>query len=150
MIEQEPPPDQATNRFLDLAQNGQNKWWRYLAGILAIFIVWQIIGTIFLIPLAAYVAFTNPDLLAVFDQVADIYPLFWMISVLLTFVMVWIPSWVVIRGLHSRPFKTLFTSAAGIRWSRLAQGFFVYGMLVILASLIEGLFIHPETYIWGL
>ena len=148
MIEQDIPPQKTSNRFLDLAQSGRNEWWRYLLGTALIFIIWQVIGTLFLIPLAIYVALIDPNLLASFDQVANIYPFFWMVSVFLTFIMLWIPTWAITLWLHRRPFKSLFTAAPTMRWSRIAQGFAIYGVLVLVATLVEGFLIHPDNYVW--
>ncbi|NJO43340.1 MAG: hypothetical protein HC865_22815 [Cyanobacteria bacterium RU_5_0] len=33
-----------SQRYLNVARQGKNRWWRYLLGILLTFILWQIVG----------------------------------------------------------------------------------------------------------
>jgi len=84
--------------------------------------------------------------LAQIDLLASEFPLFWMISVLLTFIMIWLPAYAIVTVFHKRPFLTLFTAAPKIRWRRIWHGIALYGGLILLASLIEGTIIHPTAY----
>lgn len=52
---------------------------------------------------------------------------------------------IAVKLIHYRPFTTLITTKSKIQWSRFWIGFFVYGSLVSLGTLID-YFISPETY----
>ncbi len=131
--------------FLTMGELGKNnQGWLYLVGAIFIFISWQVAGALFLAPILIYGVVSGTV-----DTVATSYPLAWLVSALLTFSMIWVAAFVVLRWWHQRPFLTLFTQAPQLRWGRIIESGLVYGVLVLGASLVEAWWINPGIYEWS-
>jgi membrane protease YdiL (CAAX protease family) len=136
--------------YLDLARLGKNDWWRYVLGVIVIFLTWQLVGAIPFILLAGwYLSDGNPDTgLGPFGLVGGDETLVFVAS-MLTSVFFLAGIFLAVRYLHNRPLRTLITPAPKIGWRRIGQGFWVWFLIVALLSALEA-WLYPGRYVWTL
>ena len=137
-----------SKRYLSLANQGKNAWWRYGLTILIVVFFGQIIG---IIPFGILVAFLaldgdpstqfNPEKFQ-FEGISHLWPFLASNCISISF---FIGLYISLRLLHKRPLISLITSGEQVRWNRFFQGFGVYFLLLATASLIEALF-FPSRY----
>lgn len=127
--------------FLSLSDRGKNGALRWLGGTFLILFLWQIVGGFLALPFlfwAGYLTTGNVE-----DAIFAMTDLkrgdaFWnYIGVNVTFLCVWLGLWLAVRFIHQRAFLTLATPAPKINWTRLAQGFGVWFVLIALFQIAE-------------
>lgn len=132
--------------YLEVARRGRNEWWRYLLSLSAILLFWFIIGSIPVLLLMTYVSmdgdsstgFTGTGFTGI-----PVIPEF--LITMLSFVPLLVATLLVVRFIHARPLKTLFTGEARIRWGRILAGAAVWMLIAALVSLLEAL-LYPGRY----
>ena len=122
------PPQ--TERYLDLAREGRNDWWRYALGILVIAFFWLFLGYL---PLAFV-----PE-----DRLAD--PRIAFVVVNFSIFMMLAGLAVTVKWIHGRPLPSLITPAARIEWRRVALGAAVWVVLAAVTAVVEHL-LYPGRY----
>lgn len=137
--------------YIEQAFKFKHDGWRYLVGVLIIFIIgWQFIGVI---PLTVVSYFKAGNLQEFMDAsetaFASLYPsksnlyLFLMLS---TFLGAVIALLLTIRFLHKQTFLQLSTSRKKIDWNRFLFGFSLIAILLIVMTTADYLS-NPENYI---
>lgn len=137
-----------TNRYLSLAQQGKNVWWRYVISTVIILFFYQIIGCI---PLAAIAIFlagdrnpaTNFNPLTL--QFEGVDPLFSYLALNFLLLALLAGLCIAVRFLHKRRLITLITPNSRLNWRRVLQGGGVYLGLILITSAI-GMAIAPQDY----
>jgi hypothetical protein len=121
---------QQAERFLDLARQGQNQWWRYFLGALIIAFFWLVLGNVpyVLLMLAGWSA---PP----FDFVAINLSIFMMLAGLA----------VTVKLIHRRSLRSLISSEDRFDWARAARAAVVWVVLAAAVAVLEHL-IYPERY----
>ena len=137
-------------KFLDLARQGKNEWWRYVLAILLILFMWQILGAL---PSAAFFiwAFLSGGTRSrhlPFNP-ATSYSAGGFVAFMLASVFFIGGIFLALRFIHRRPFRTLVTPARSIAWGRLFQGFGLWFVLATLMSGVEAL-LFPGRYVLSL
>jgi uncharacterized protein len=122
-----------TSPFLEVARQGRNEWWRYVAGIVFIFVCSMGGQVMIAVPLVL----REPD-----PARAD---LLLLALLLLSFAPGMAAVALAVRFLHSRSFRTLVTPYAQVSWKRLATGFVGWFVLAAAAGLVEAV-LHPGRY----
>ena len=121
------------NPFVEVARQGRNEWWRYVAGVLIIVVCWT----------GGQLVIAAPLVLGESDPTrAD---LLLLALLLLSFAPAMVGVWLAVRFLHGRPFLSLITPYGRISWGRLAIGFAVWFAIAGGFGLIEAL-LHPGRY----
>ncbi len=131
-------------RYLDLALQGKNEWWRSLLAVMLILFLWQIVGAL---PSAALFldamirqngspgSFTLPSVDSIEGFIAIMLgSVFFLIGIILA-----------MRGIHRRPVRTLVTPERKVSLGRFLQGFGVWFVLAVLMSIVEAL-LYPGRY----
>ena len=95
-----------TSPFLEVARQGRNEWWRYVAGIVFIFVCWMGGQEMIAVPLVL----REPD-----PARAD---LLLLALLLLSFAPGMAAVALAVRFLHGRSFRTLVTPYAQVSWKR--------------------------------
>ncbi|MCS6950184.1 MAG: type II CAAX endopeptidase family protein [Armatimonadota bacterium] len=121
------------NPFLEVARQGRNEWWRYLAGFFIIFALLMMGQVVFALPL----------LLIGADRAGN--ELLLLTVILLSFVPGLVGVWIVVQFLHGRPFRTLITPYERIDWRRFAVGVGGWFVIAAASALIEAL-LYPGRY----
>ncbi|WP_420642159.1 CPBP family intramembrane glutamic endopeptidase [Candidatus Leptofilum sp.] len=134
--------------FLDQVRRGQTDWFRYFFGIILILFFWFILGSVFVIvPVVWVMADGNPDTAVNLQTgfIEGVNPIINYVALNLSFGMLIVGVFIVVRFVHGRPFRTIITPAKKLNWRRLGQGFGLWLLLVALASGVEYL-LNPEIY----
>lgn len=118
------------DRYLDLARQGRNDWWRYVLGAVIIPAFWLVFGYVpYLLMLRA--GMSEPP----FDFIAINLSIFMMLAGLA----------VTVKLIHRRPLRSLVSADERIDWARIARSAAVWAVLAAAAALIEHL-AYPERY----
>jgi membrane protease YdiL (CAAX protease family) len=119
-----------TARYLDLARQGRNAWWRYLLGAITILFFWLVPG------------FTPYVLLA---EVAPESLLLDYVTANFSFLMMLAGLALTVKVIHRRPLLTLVTPAAGIDWRRIGRAALMWCVIAAVISAIEHA-LYPDRY----
>ena len=122
------PPQ--TARYLDLALQGRNAWWRYALGVLTIAFFWLVLGYV-------------PYLLLVGAGLGD--QLLEYLAVNFSILMMLAGLVLTVKLIHRRPLISLVTPEARVSWGRMAQGALVWTAIAAIIVAIEHL-LYPERY----
>ncbi len=133
--------------FLDQVKLGQTEWYRYFFGLVLSLFFWFILGSLFIAALGFWVMVDgNPETAVnTTGLITGLDPLLTYIALNLSFGMLIVGLFVVVRFVHGRPFRSIITPARQINWRRLGQGFGLWLLLVTLASVVEYL-LNPDIY----
>ena len=135
--------------FIGQAHKFKHDSWRYLLGILVIFIIWQLGSIPLAIAVFAKVFQDGGDinalgedpnaLMQVLSPNLTLFLMLFAFAVGLGGVLLWT------RKVHEQTFTSLTTSRKKIDWSRFWFGFMLIGVTTAVLTLIEYLW-HPESF----
>ncbi|HSE00107.1 MAG TPA: CPBP family intramembrane glutamic endopeptidase [Burkholderiales bacterium] len=122
------PPQ--TERYLDLAREGKNEWWRYALGVMTIAFFWLALGYV------PYLLLVGAGLGGqLFDYLAVNISIFMMLAGLL----------LTVKVIHRRPLLSLITPEARVDWPRVARGALVWAVIAAVVVAIEHA-LFPDRY----
>lgn len=137
--------------FLALSERGKNGALRWIFGSLLIIFLWQFIGGLLGLPFLFWAGYvTTGNATDAIFALADLQrgdPFWNYIGLNVTFLGLWLGLWLVVRFLHQRKMLTLVTPAPKLDWTRLAQGFGVWLVLLAFFQIIEFV-LYPERAVW--
>ena len=134
--------------YLNLAQQGENKWWRYVLAVLLMLFMWQVLGSIPSVFLVMWVMVKGHLQTWIGSGILPgVEPLVSFVALMLASVFFALGIFLAVRFIHNRPFRTLITPVRLIAWGRLFKGFGVWFALAGLTSLLEAL-LYPGRYVW--
>lgn len=138
--------------FIQQAFKAKTDWWRYLIGIIIIFIAWQIIGAL---PLGIVLFLKlGPDIINIMEEGGQMAVLNSIDSnlsfflILTTFAAGLGGLLLVIRLLHQQPIIEATTTRKKIDWGRFFFGFSIVAVFTIVATLID-YNLRPEDFVWN-
>lgn len=141
------------DRYQDLARTGDTRPSRFVSSVSVILYFYIIIGGLIASIPMIYVLFTNweaikdpilmTDVMGFLEKYVSPIPNY--IFTNLSIYCMLLGVFVSVKFIHYRLFTTLLTTKKRIQWSRFCIGFVVYGVLVLLGTLVD-YFISPETY----
>ncbi len=140
-----------TTKFIDLAKQGENAWWRYGLGIGVVLFFWLILGSLPFLAAVGWVALdSNPNTtldmetgaLQGLDPILSDYLL-----PNLAFPLFLLGTLLVVRVIHRRPLRTLMTPKDRIAWTRIAKSFAVWFVLAIVTTAVEYA-LYPKAFRW--
>ena len=111
---------QLTERYLDLAQQGRNAWWRYALGAFTIAFFWLVLGYV---PYLLLVGAGLSDQLL--EYLAVNFSIFMMLAGLV----------LTVKLIHRRPLLSLVTPEARVDWRRMGRGALVW---MVIAAVNRG------------
>ena len=120
-----------SERYLDLAREGRNDWWRYVLGILTIALFWLVLGYVPYILLVGSGVESSPLL----DFVAVNFSIFMMLAGLA----------VTVKLIHGRPLRSLVAPDARVDWRRIGRSALVWAVIAATIVVAEHL-LFPERY----
>ncbi|MEM6450064.1 MAG: CPBP family intramembrane glutamic endopeptidase [Cyanobacteria bacterium P01_D01_bin.105] len=133
--------------FIQLAHQGKNQGWRYLAGSLLALFTFLVPGSLIsLYLLFAYVRsdgnpetrLLSPSELAPGEiPVTGVSPLVLYVFYNLAFPFFLLGIYLAVRYLHGRSLRTLITPFRRVSWLRIGQGFSVFFMLKVIEILVS-------------
>ena len=120
-----------SERYLDLAREGRNDWWRYVLGVLTITFFWLVLGYVPYIVLVGSDVESSPLL----DFVAVNFSIFMMLAGLA----------VTVKLIHGRPLLSLVAPDARVDWRRIRRSALVWTVIAAVIVVAEHL-LFPERY----
>ena len=120
-------------RYLDLAREGRNAWWRYALGAFTIAFFWLVLGDAPYLVLVGSGVETGPLL----DFVAINFSIFMMLAGLA----------VTVTLIHRRPLRSLVTSDARVDWRRAGRGALVWAGVGVAILVMEHLLFPARYYL---
>lgn len=138
--------------FIEQAFKAKTDWWRYLIGMIIVFIAWQIIGGIPL--MAALILEMGPEIFTMTDsddmmkvlQNLDSNVAFFLL--LLMFAVGLGALFLVIRLLHQQPLLEATTARKKVDWGRFFFGFGIIAVFTVVATIID-YNLRPEDFLWN-
>jgi len=133
--------------YIEQAYKGLVDSWRYILGILAIFIVWQALGPI---PLVAAVAMKEGGMSALMKSDMGLMSELlgsntFLFLMLLTFVFALLAIFIVVKYLHKQSIKSLTTSRTKVDWKRVVFSFFLWASISVIFVFVD-IYFSPEDY----
>ena len=133
--------------YIEQAYKGLSEGWRYVVGIVVVFIGWQVLGGI---PLSAALflksdslsVLASGDLGAMSDILGANTFLFYM---LLTFAIGLLFLFLYVKFAHKQSITALTTSRKKIDWSRIFFAFGLWAIIMVLFIFLE-MYLSPEDY----
>lgn len=134
--------------FIQQAFKGRTEWWRYLIGIIIIFLGWQLFGAL---PWFGAILFeagpevltlTQGEMLQVLDSNLNFFLLLFSFAVGLGVLLL------VIKLLHNQRIKDATTSRKKIDWGRFFFGFSIVAVFTIVITIVD-YNMQPEDYLWN-
>ena len=119
-----------TSRYLDLARQGKNAWWRYALGALTIAFFWLVLGYV---PYLLLVGAGFRDQLL--EYLAVNFSIFMMLAGLV----------LTVKLIHRRPLLSLITPKARLDGRRMGRGALVWAVIAAVVVVIEHL-LFPDRY----
>jgi len=136
--------------YITQAFKWKHEWWRYLIGVILIFIVgWQFIG---IMPIMV-VSFLRAESLTEFmdsglTNFASLYPAksnLYLFLILSTFLGGLIGLIITVKFIHQQSLRQLTTSRKKIDWGRIFFGFIIIAVITIVFTLLD-FKSNPESY----
>ena len=135
------------SKYLEVAHQGRNEWWRYLISFAVILGFWFIVGSIPVVLLMTYISMdADPGTSfsgAGFVGVPVIVEFLFTMSSFIPFL---VGTLLAVRFIHARSLKTLVTGESHIRWGRVFAGAAGWLLIAALISTIESL-LYPGRYV---
>jgi len=119
-----------TERYLDLARQGRNEWWRYALGVPVIVLSWLVLGYLPLFVLPA-------------NWLDDLFVAFVVVNFSMLMMLAGLA--IATKWIHRRPLSTLVTPEARIDWRRMAHAAAVWAVFAAVSTGVEQL-IYPGRY----
>jgi len=134
--------------YIAQAYKGLHEWWRYLVGLIIIFIAWQIVG---MIPLTIVVIIKSLEVGTTPIEISQIHDLLgsnlFLFLMLLSFAFGLFGVIVASKLLHNQSFLKLTTARKKIDWKRFWFIFILWGTISSSFVLIDYFFFTPENYV---
>ncbi|MCY2686747.1 CPBP family intramembrane glutamic endopeptidase [Salinimicrobium sp. TH3] len=134
--------------FIKLAYKAKTEWWRYLIGVIIIFLGWQLFG--FLPWLGLLVLEAGPQVFTLTQgemmQVLDSNLTFFFL--LLSFAVGLATLFFVVKFLHEQKIKDVTTSRKKVDWGRFFFGFSIVAVFSLVTTIVD-YNMQPEDYLWN-
>ena len=121
-----------TERYLDLALQGRNAWWRYALGAFTIAFIWLVLGYV------PYLLLVGAGLRhQLLEYLAVNFSIFMMLAGLV----------LTVKLIHRRPLLSLISPDARVDWRRIGRGALVWAVIAAVIVVIEHLLYADRYYL---
>jgi membrane protease YdiL (CAAX protease family) len=134
--------------YIEQAFKGLHDWWRYLVGVLLIFLAWQFLGMIPLgiaIGVKVFQTGTMPSTIP--EMIEALGSNLFLFLMLLSFAVGLAGVIFSAKVLHNLSFVQITTSRKKMDWSRFWFVFFLWGIISSSFVLVDYYFFSPESYV---
>ena len=133
--------------YIEQAYKGLHEPWRYLLGFLAVFIAWQVLGSI---PLLAFLILksmesgTFPTTIGGMSELlgANLF----LFLMLLSFLIAFVGLFLVVKYMHRQKFTSLTTVRPKTDWNRVFFAFLLWAVVSVFFILLD-VFLSPGDYV---
>ena len=138
----------SNTRFIEMALEGRNEWWRYIATLFLVFFGWQFIGVI---PLFAF-SYMKADSIQEWIEAAEsaflgmgIDSNLYLLLIIFSFIGGLVFLLIGVRVIHHRRLKGMVTSRSAVDWNRVLFGFAFWFLASVLLISLDYL-AHPGDF----
>jgi membrane protease YdiL (CAAX protease family) len=134
--------------YIKQAFKAKTDWWRYLIGVLIIFLGWQFfgylpfMGALFLDSGIQVFTITQEEMMSVLDSNLTFFFLLLAFAVGLGALLL------VVKLLHEQKIKDLTTTRKKVDWGRFFFGFGIIGLFTIVMTIID-YNVQSQDYLWN-
>ena len=134
--------------FIKQAYKAKTEWWRYLLGLILIFLAWQLFGALPWFGAMIFEAgpevltFTQAEMMRVLDSNLNFFLL------LLSFAVGLAGLFFVIKIFHGQKLKDATTTRRKVDWGRFFFGFSIIAVFTIVTTIVD-YNMQPEDYLWN-
>jgi len=133
--------------YIEQAFKGLHEWWRYLIGILLIFMAWQLLGMLPLSIAIGFQYFQTGEIAVTIPEMIDLLGSnLFLFLMLLSFAVGLAGVVFSAKVLHNLSFVQITTSRKKIDWKRFWFIFFLWGIISTSFVLVDYFFFAPEEY----
>ncbi|MBT8204118.1 MAG: CPBP family intramembrane metalloprotease [Eudoraea sp.] len=133
--------------YIEQAYKGLHEPWRYLLGFLAVFIAWQVIGSI---PLVAFLILKSMESGTFPTTIGGMSELLgsnlFLFLMLLSFLIAFVGLYLVVKYMHKQKFTTLTTVRPKTDWNRVFFAFLLWAVVSVFFILLD-VFLSPGDYV---
>lgn len=131
--------------YLDAARQGENRWWRYVLGVLIAQFCFQFVGIFAVLVLIYGLTMVLPatSLESIPQSIAA------YVVVNFPFIFLALGTALVVEWLHHRPARSLISADTSIRFQRFWAGFWVW-FLMLAVSQVVFYWLDPDSYQFAL
>ena len=136
--------------YIEQGYKGLPETWRYVLGIFAVFVVWQIVGGIplivaLLLKTDSLSSIAGGDIGVMSNLLGSNGFLFYM---LLTFAIGLVGLFIYVKFVHKQSITKLTTSRKRIDWKRIFFAFIIWGVISAFFVFLD-LYLSPDDYVWN-
>jgi uncharacterized protein len=134
--------------FIKQAYNAKTEWWRYLIGVVIIFLAWQLFGALpfmaalFLEAGPEVLTLTQGEMMKVLESNLNFFLL------LLSFAVGLAALFLVVRFLHNQKIREATTTRKKVDWGRFFFGFSIIAVFTVVTVMVD-YNLQPEDYLWN-
>ncbi|MDL5511893.1 CPBP family intramembrane metalloprotease [Arenibacter sp. M-2] len=135
--------------YIEQGYKGNYESWRYLIGILIIFIGWQLLGSIPLLGVITVKAIggaTFPSDIAGMSKIVGSN--LFLFLMLISFVFGLLATFLTVKYVHRQTIISLTTSRERIDWKRVFFAFALWGTITVLITGVD-IYLSPEDYVFN-
>lgn len=132
--------------YIEQGYKGDHESWRYIIGVLLIFLGWQVVGAIPLVGVVIFKSLGGNDIPMDLTQMSQaIGSNLFLFLMLLSFAFGLVATFISCKFLHNQSLVSLTTSRKKIDWKRV---FFAFGLWALITVVIMGIDIYmsPDDY----
>ena len=135
--------------FIEQGFKGRYEGWRYLVGLLIIFIAWQFIGAIPLMAALIYKVFGTGQFPTEIGEMAELLGTnLFLFLMLFSFAVGLITVMLTAKFLHRQTITSLTTARERIDWKRIGFAFLLWTIISALFIVLD-IVISPEDYVFN-
>lgn len=135
--------------FLELGNSGKSAWWRYLVGLIVILVVYTMLSTVGFILILVIANGGKVPKMDDYGRAQGMDPFIDYVALNLSFILMILLTYLVMRFFLARPLSSLITPARTISVKRVAVGFMCW-LLVNAGSALIGFLLFPESFKYSL
>jgi len=136
--------------YIEQGYKGFHEPWRYVVGLLAVFIGWQLIGALPLTAMVVIKALDSGSFPTSISGMADLLGAnLFLFLMLLSFLIAFACLFLVVKYLHRQPLRALSTARSKMDWKRVFFAFALWAVITVFFMLLDVLYLSPDDYVYN-
>ncbi|SHI76029.1 hypothetical protein SAMN04487911_105116 [Arenibacter nanhaiticus] len=132
--------------YIEQGYKGNHESWRYIVGVLLVFLGWQVIGAIPLVGVVIFKSLGGDEIPMDLTQMSQVIGTnLFLFLMLLSFAFGLVATFISCKFLHNQSLVSLTTSRKKVDWKRV---FFAFGLWAVITVVIMGvdIYLSPDDY----
>lgn len=135
--------------YIEQAYKGLKDGWRYIVGLLIIFVGWQVVGMIPMLMAMISKSLAGEKVpITIPEMVSSFGSNLFLLVMLLSFAIGLVFIFLTVKFLHKQTITALTTSRSKIDWKRIFFSFFFWAFITIVMVGVD-IYFSSEDYVWN-